>query len=429
MPSPYVPFAVSGVFILTLALIFLKPKNLHEAWATVIGGSLMLLLGLETVGQAMETVTQGFDVLLFLFALMLFSGLLDKARFFEWAAVHAAKAANHSGVTLFRNVFLLGAAITAFLSLDTTAIILTPIVLSFVRRLNLEPRPFLLACAFVSNTGSLLLPVSNLTNLMFQSAFRFQFASFASIMLLPQIVSIAANYWLLKVIFRNDIPARYESEDIPPPHSVIQDKPFFLGACASLVLVLIGYFIASLAGIPAYAIALAGSLMLLVWGLVRKQLDWSLHKEIAWSLFPFVIGLFVVVRAVQNLGIASFAETAMNLCHGNQLYEILLTSAGAGFGSNIINNIPMALLSITILKAAHASTPAQYGALLGCNLGPNLTVAGSLATMLVIMSARKRGVSVAPLLFFKIGLVLTPVLLIVASLALWAVMPVADILK
>ena len=110
-------------------------------------------------------------MLLFLLALLLLSDLLRASGFFEWAAIHAARAARGDGRALYRNVFLLGALITAFLSLDTTAVILTPIVLSFVQRLRLPSRPFLLACAFVANTGSLLLPVSNLTNLLFVSAF------------------------------------------------------------------------------------------------------------------------------------------------------------------------------------------------------------------------------------------------------------------
>ena len=184
-------FLTLAVFVLTLALLFLRPGNLHEAWATCLGGALMLLLRLETPLQAWKTMMQGLDVLAFLLALMLLSALLDKAGFFAWAAILAARAARGDGKALFRNVFLLGALVTAFLSLDTTAIILTPVVLAFVKRLNLPARPFLLACAFVANTASLLLPVSNLTNLLFQSAFHLQFGVFALRMAGPQIAALA----------------------------------------------------------------------------------------------------------------------------------------------------------------------------------------------------------------------------------------------
>ena len=172
-------FLTLAVFALTLALMLTRPRGLHEAWATCLGGGLMLLLGLETPAQAWRTTAQGGDVLAFLLALMLLSGLLDRSGFFEWAAIHAARAAKGDGKALYRNVFLLGAVVTALLSLDTTAIILTPVVLAFVGRLKLKARPFLLACAFVANTASLLLPVSNLTNLLFQKAFHLSFGAFA----------------------------------------------------------------------------------------------------------------------------------------------------------------------------------------------------------------------------------------------------------
>jgi arsenical pump membrane protein len=99
--------------------------------------------------------------------------------------------------------------------------------------------------------------------------------------------------------------------------------------------------------------------------------------------------------------------------------QIVATAFGAGLGSNVINNIPMALLSISVLSHSHSTLAAQYGALLGCNLGPNLTVAGSLATMLVISTARKKGEHLSALEFFKIGLFTTPFLLITASIGLW----------
>ena len=259
---------VSG---LTLALILLRPRGMHEAWATTIGGALMLVCGLETPRQAGQTVAQGGDVLLFLLALLLLSDLLRASGFFEWAAVHAARAAGGDGRALYRNVFVLGALITAFLSLDTTAVILTPLVLSFVQRLRLPSRPFLLACAFVANTGSLLLPVSNLTNLLFVSAFHLGFGAFALRMALPQVVAVVVNYALFRWLFARDLPERFALDDLPEPREVLPDVPFFRGAVVVLGCVLIGYFVGSLSDVPPYAVALAGCAALFGWGLWRRQ--------------------------------------------------------------------------------------------------------------------------------------------------------------
>lgn len=396
-----------------------RPRGLQEAWAAVLGGGLMLLLGLESWRQAWHTTVQGLDVLLFLLALMLFSSLLDRSGFFEWAAIQAARAAHGSGKALYRNVFLLGAVITAFLSLDTTAIILTPIVLAFVVRLKLQAKPFLLACVFVANTGSLLLPVSNLTNLLFQSAFHLSFGAFALRMALPQIAALAVNYFLFRWRFRGDLPSSFPLEDLPEPSSVIPDRPYFVGSLAILGCVLIGYFVGALNSIPPYIVALLGCFLLGAWGLVRRQIRWDIFREVSWTLFPFVIGLFVVIQGVENLGLAQAAAHTLATAGRNELVQMIALAFGAGIGSNIVNNIPMALLSIAVLQHSPASSAAPYAALLGCDLGPNLTIAGSLATMLVISSARRKGEEISAWQFLQAGLWTMPALLLAAIAGLW----------
>ena len=405
------------VFALTLALILTRPRGLSEAWATVLGGGLMLLLRLETPAQAWSTVAQGSGVLLFLLGLLILSDLLRVSGFFEWAAILAARAAKGDGRALYRNVFLLGAVTTAFLSLDTTAVILTPIVLSFVTRLKLTSRPFLLACAFVANTGSLLLPVSNLTNLLFVNAFHWSFGRFTLTMALPQLAALLVNYRLFRRLFARDLPESFDLDGLPEPADVLPDVPYFRGAVAVLTLVLVGYFVGSLVHLQPYVIALAGCAVLLGWGVWRKQVGLSIVRDISWPIFPFVIGLFVVVRGVENLGLANLAARGLVSVGHSSLAQDLAASFGAGVGANIVNNIPMALLAISSLH--HASGAAQYGALLGCDLGPNLTVAGSLATMLVITSARKQGEDIGARDFFGTGLRVTPRILLAAALALW----------
>lgn len=408
------------VFALTLVLVLTKPRGMDESWATVLGGSLMLLLGLENVSQAVQTISDGSSVLIFLLALCLFSGLLDKAGFFEWAALHTTRLSRGSGKRLYLHVFLLGGATTALLSLDTTAIILTPVVLSFVRHLNLKSTAFLVACVFVSNTGSLLLPVSNLTNLLFQSAFHYDFARFSVLMVLPQLLALLTNYLLLLLIYKTDLPGAFDVEQLPEPKSAVKDVVYFRASLVVFLFVLVGYFAGSIFRVQPYVIASVGCALLGAVGIMRRQLDLSiLTRDIPWSLFPFVAGLFVVIRGVENLGLSEFAAAQLHNLGPHPFMQILVTAFGAALGSNVINNIPMALLAISVLGHCQAPPACQYGALLGCNLGPNLTVAGSLATMLVISTARKKGEHLSAFAFFKIGLFITPVLLLVSSAALW----------
>ncbi len=406
------------IFALTLALILIRPRGLSEAWATALGGGLMLGLRLETPTQAWRTVARGSDVLLFLLGLLILSDLLRASGFFEWAAILAARAAKGDGRALYRNVFVLGALTTAFLSLDTTAVILTPIVLSFVGRLKLTSRPFLLACAFVANTGSLLLPVSNLTNLLFVSAFHWSFGRFVLTMALPQAAALLANFWLFRRLFASDLPGHFDGESLPETAEVIPDLPYFRGSVIVLGLVLAGYFVGSLLRVPPFAVALVGCAVLMGWGIWRKQVGQNLLGKISWPIFPFVIGLFVVVQGVENLGLAAWAARGLAAAGHSPPAEVTASAFGAGIGTNVVNNIPMALLAISALHQ-NAAPAAQYGALLGCDLGPNLTVAGSLATMLVITSARKQGEEVGARDFFGTGLRVTPLILLAASLALW----------
>ncbi len=406
------------VFAGTLTLILTRPKGLNEAWATVLGGGLMLVLRLETPLQAMKSVTAGGDVLLFLLGLLILSDLLRASGFFAWAAIHATRAANGDGHALYRNVFLLGAVTTALLSLDTTAVILTPIVLSFVGRLKLTPRPFLLACAFVANTGSLLLPVSNLTNLLFVSAFHWSFGAFAVRMAFPQIAALVVNYLLFRNIFKRDLPDKFDLDGLPEAGKVIPDIRYFRASVVVLGAVLVGYFVGSLLHIEPYFIALSGCVILFVLGMGYKQVTWGLFREMSWPIFPFVVGLFVVVRGVENIGLARLAASGLE-AFGHSAFALTLASPFfAGLGSNVVNNIPMALVAISALRVG-ATSASQYGALIGCDLGPNLTVAGSLATMLVITSARKQGQDIGAKDFFLTGLRATPFIIFAAACALW----------
>ena len=406
------------IFAITMMLVLVRPRGLPEAWATIIGGGLMLACGIVTPHQALDTITRGGDVLLFLLGLLIFSDLLRASHFFEWCAIHAARAAKGDTTVLYRNVFILGAITTAFLSLDTTAVILTPIVLAFVGRLRLQSRPFLIACAFIANTGSLLLPVSNLTNLLFVSAFHWNFAEFSARMLLPQVAALAANYWLFLKLFAKELPGQFDASALPQADSILVDVPYFRGAVAVLVIVTVGYFIGSINKIAPYVIALSGSVMLFAWGAMRRQVSLRLLRDISWSIFPFVIGLFVVVRGVETAGITAVGARIL-LSHGTSpVVHLILTAAATAFGSNVVNNIPMALLAISSLQHNH-NIGTQYAALLGCNIGPNLTIAGSLATMLVITSARREGDSIGAMDFFKTGLRVTPLVLIAACLGLW----------
>jgi arsenical pump membrane protein len=214
-----------------LALVVIRPRRWNEAWWTMLGAAAMLAFGLVTPHDALGAIFAGKNALLFLLSLLALSLLVGKSGFFDWAAIRCALVAKGDAHSLYRNAFVAGAIITAILSLDTTAVMLTPVLLALVKRLKVPAAPYVVLCAFVANVGSLLLPISNLTNLLFADAFHQTFAAFAARMIAPQLVALASTYAVLRYHFRRDLPKQFDGESMPEPASVFHIEPTF--SCAS----------------------------------------------------------------------------------------------------------------------------------------------------------------------------------------------------
>jgi len=412
------------LFVATLACVLRRPRGWHEAYWTC--GAALFALGLRLVRptEALATLRAGRDALLFLLALLLLSLLLDKSGFFEWAAIACARASRGRGLRLYVNFLVLGALVTITLSLDTTAVLLTPLMLVCAQRVGLSGRPFVILCALVSNVASLLLPVSNLTNLLLIHLTGAGFARFVAVQLLPQLAILAVLALGLWARYRREIPSRFDVSGLPEAVSVVPDRPFFHGALAVLLVVLLGYFLAARFGFPVWGVAFGGVGVLLCLGAARRTLRLAWMREVPLGVFPFVVGLFVLVRAVENLGFSAPAVAWLQRPHGT--LALLLASTGASTVlSNVVNNLPAVLLARGILTEAASPPAAVYGVLLGANVGPCLGVYGSLATILVLAEGRRRGVEVKGTELAALGLWLTPAMLLLGCAALWMVLGLA----
>ncbi len=413
------------VFAAMLALVLLRPRRWHEAWWTTFGALAMLGLRLVSPGDAIAATLDGKAALLFLLALLLLSLLIGKSGFFDWAAIRCAHFAGGDGQALYRNTFVLGALITATLSLDTTAVILTPIVLALVRRLQMRALPYVVLCAFVSNVGSLLLPISNLTNILFAATFRLDFAEFAARMLAPQIVALAVTYAWLRWYFRRDLRAQFDRTALPSPASTVPNRAYFVTSIVVLLSVLFGYFVAPSVGLEPYVVAFGGVAVLAVAGAITQRVRPRAVTEVSWGVFPFVIGLFVAVRGVENLGFSHAVSEWLAGMHTGSASKMLTTAALAAVASNVMNNLPAALLMRGILHDAQVHARPVFAALIGANAGPIVTPFGSLATMLVIALARRDGVRVSTRSILRLGAVLAPVLVLLTTLTAAATFAIA----
>ncbi len=420
--SPHVKLVLTAaLFFGTLLGIFRRPGGWHEGWWTCGGATLALLTGLVRPSQVLGIFEAGKDALLFLFGLLLLSLLLDKSGFFGWAALACARASGGSAGRLFNNFLLLGAFVTVTLSLDTTAVLLTPLVLVCAQKAGLSARPFVVLCALVSNTASLLLPVSNLTNLLLVPVTQASFARFAAVQALPQAAVLAVLAVGLRVLYRRQHSQSFALSQLPEAGTAVRHPVFFRGSVVTLGLLLAGEFFASHVGVPVWCVAVLAGMALLGLSAALGVLQLAWLRELPLGIFPFVAGLFVLVGAVENLGLQSWAVAWLRQPHGT-LSLIASATGASALLSNALNNLPAVLLLRSVLSQAASRPAVAYGVLLGANVGPCVGVYGSLATVLVLAEARRRGVQERGMDVARAGLLLTPAMLLMGGAALWLVL-------
>ncbi|EPJ37544.1 hypothetical protein STAFG_5385 [Streptomyces afghaniensis 772] len=387
----------------------LRPRGLPEAVLAVPAAGLAVAVGVISPDHAWEEIQRLGPVVGFLAAVLVLAHFCDVEGLFTACGAWMARWAAGRPARLLTAVFALASVITAVLSLDATVVLLTPVVLATATRLGVQARPHLYACAHLSNTASLLLPVSNLTNLLAFTASGLSFTRFAALMALPWLVAIGAEYLVFRRFFDEELTAPLPSPDPARP----PELPLF--ALITVGCTLAGFVVASALGIaPAWA-ALAGALVLAVRALLRRRATpLTVVRSAAPAFLAFVLALGVVVRAVVDHGLADALHRV--LPDGSGLLTLLGVAALAAVLANIVTTPRRP-------GAAAADRGAGPGAvlavLLGVNIGPNLTYAGSLATLLWRRIVQQHGHRVGVGEFTRLGLLAVPAALVPAVVALW----------
>ena len=401
-----------------LAFAMFRPWKLPEAVAAVPAAGLLIAAGVVSVDDALAEVKDLLPVVGFLAAVLVLAKLCDDEGLFHAAGVAMARRSADEPKRLMGPVFVIAATTTAVLSLDATVVLLTPVVLATARTLGISPRPHAYATAHLANTASLLLPVSNLTNLLAFSAAGLTFVHFSAVMALPWILAIAAEYLLLRWFFRRELAETPAARATPPP----AEMPLFV--LVVLGLTLLGFAATSLFGVaPAWA-ALAGAVVLGVRGLLRRL---TTPTKIAVSanvpFCAFVLCLGVVVTAVMRHGL----DDAMRqvLPTGSTLPALLGIAVAAALLSNVVNNLPAVLVLLPLV--AGMGPAVVLAVLIGVNVGPNLTYPGSLSNLLWRSVVQRERVSAGFAEFSLVGLLTVPLTLVVAVLGLWAAIQVLGV--
>lgn len=417
------------IFAITLVLVVWQPRGLGIGWSASLGALAALLLGvirLDDIPVVWGIVWNATGAFV---AIIVISLLLDKAGFFEWAALHVARWGRGSGRRLFVLLVLLGAAVAALFANDGAALILTPIVIAMLAALRFPPRAtlaFVMAAGFIADTASLPLVVSNLVNIVSADYFGIGFARYAAVMAPVNLVSVAATLGALLFFFGRDIPRDYDLAQLRRPEEAIHDRATFVAGWWVLAMLLLGFFWLDDAGIPVSAVAAAGALVLSgVAARGHRIATRAVLRDAPWQVVVFSLGMYLVVYGLRNAGLTDHLAALLDRCAAHGVWGAALgTGVITAVLSSVMNNMPTVLVGALSIDASSAQGAVReamiYANVIGSDLGPKITPIGSLATLLWLHVLASKDVRISWGYYFRVGIVLTlPILfLTLAALAL-----------
>ena len=382
--------------------VILRPWGLPEAVWAVLGAMALVLLSLLPWTAALAAIAKGLDVYFFLVGMMVLAELAREEGLFDWLAAYAVGHARGSQSRLFALVYCVGIVVTVFLSNDATAVVLTPAVYAAAKAAKAEPLPYLFICAFIANAASFVLPISNPANLVLYGSQMPPLTSWLAQFALPSAVAIAATYVALRFTQRGNLQAPI-AKQVAVPELSAGGRLVAAGIALTAVVLLAASAFDRELGLPTF---LAGTLTTAAILLLNRQSPWPLLKGVSWSVLPLVAGLFILVAGLEHTGVIRALATALQSAaeksaSGAAWWSGLLLA----FACNLMNNLPAGLVAASTAASAHAPAVVTGALLIGVDLGPNLSVTGSLATILWLVALRREDENVGALEFLRLGII------------------------
>jgi arsenical pump membrane protein len=404
--------ATWGIAAAATGGVIVRPWKLPEAVWAVAGAAVLVGAGLLAPADAWLGVKKGTDVYLFLIGMMLLAELARQEGLFDWLAARAATLADGNARRLFALIYLVGVVVTVFLSNDATAVVLTPAVAAVARTVRAEqPLPYLLICAFIANAASFVLPISNPANLVIYGSHMPPLLQWLPRFALPSLLSILATFGVLRLTQRKALRQAIAIE-VDAPALSIGGRVAAIGMVATALALMAASAMAWQLGLST---CIAGGLTAACVLIAARTPPWRLLHGISWGVLPLVAGLFVLVEALNKSGLIN---TLADMLQATARQSETQAAWGAGtllaVACNLMNNLPAGLIAGTAVQAAHASPQITGAVLIGVDLGPNLSVTGSLATILWLSALRRDGHHVGAWSFLKLGVLVMPPALLLA---------------
>jgi arsenical pump membrane protein len=404
--------ATCAIAALAAAGVVIRPFNLPEAIWAVAAALILVIVGLLPWRDALTGVARGADVYFFLVGMMLLAELARQEGLFDWLAAKAARLAKCSASRLFTLIYGVGTVVTVFLSNDATAVVLTPAVAAVMRAAGIkQPLPYLFICAFIANAASFVLPISNPANLVIYGSHMPPLLQWLPRYALASVLSITATYAMLWLTQRRHLGQSVET-DVEVPVLTAPARLTGAGIVLTSIVLLTASGFGLQLGLPTF-IAGAVTALLVLWRSTHGPVDTV--KDISWGVLPLVAGLFVLVEALEKTGATeALAALLQNLVAQSAVLAAWVTGVVLAVGCNLVNNLPAGLLAGRVVETGNVPEQVRAAVLIGVDLGPNLSVTGSLATILWLSALRREGLHVGAWTFLKLGTVVMPPALILA---------------
>lgn len=403
------------ISLTAIGCVLLRPCNLVEAWWACAGAGVLLVTGLISPAESLVAARKGVDVYLFLTGMMILSELARAEGVFDWIAEQAAVHARGSSRRLFVLIYLAGTAVTIFLSNDATAVVLTPAVLTIARRLEIAPFPHLIVCAFIANAASFVLPISNPANLVVFGRNMPHLAQWLWQFALPSVVSVVGTFFLLRFVCREYLKQPIRA-DPGRTRLSMEGRVALAGLAGAAGILLTASGLGWDLGASTCGVAVVVTLIVT---LRNRTIPMRVAKGVAWSVIPLVAGFFIILQALLGAGALEGATKFLRYAaNAGRPLNNLLAGFGTGLLSNVMNNLPVGFLAGGTAQASEAGRALNGALLVGVDLGPNLSVTGSLATILWLIALRRENVEITAGQFLRIGLFVMPISLLLTLLAL-----------
>ncbi|MEO8812582.1 MAG: SLC13 family permease [Caulobacteraceae bacterium] len=398
-------FAVWTIAALAAAGVVARPFRWPEAVWAAGGAAALLAAGLIAWSAALHAVWRGREVYLFLVGMMLLAETARREGLFDWTAAAAVNAARGSPARLFALTWAVGVAVTVFLSNDATAVVLTPAVYAAAKKASAPKLPYLLVCAFVANAASFVLPISNPANLVLFGGHTPALLPWLARFAAPSAVAIVATFAILAWTQRAALGGTCAARIAPPALSPGgRDALIGIAVTGAALLIVSGLDLAL--GGPTFALGAATA------GIVsirKRAAPWATIRGISWSILPLVAGLFVLVEALNRTGaIGALAGALAASARTSEAWTAAVAGTAVAVADNLINNLPAGVVASTAVAAAHSPPRVEDALLIGVDLGPGLSITGSLATILWLTAIRREGEDVSFLGFLKVGAIVMP---------------------